>query len=228
MRDGLGRGTAASGLVYVVALAANVIGTTDGPRPNAPAVKEAARIAAQHTAIRWSALLGLVGSIAFCAFVIGLALLAMRAGRQVAAAALATAGVLTTGLSLVSFAALATAAQVAQRGAPPDLTLAFGDLHSTTLLAAFATSGAVLVGALVAGLLQSRPGQLATLVVAVAAIASAALVLDERLDMGPFGGVVVVPFLGLPIWVAAMSVRLLRGRLDPERTGRQMPGLQPA
>jgi hypothetical protein len=209
----LTRGTAVAGLLYVVLLVTNVAGTTDGPRPNAPAVREAARIAAHGTAIRWSALLGVLGALAFCAFTTGLALIVASTGRSVAAAAVAAAGAVAATVSLLSFSALAAAAQSAQRGAPATLTIGFGDLHSVTLLASFAVMGVVLAAAVGSGVVRSRAGRLATVVLAGAGLASAALVLDVRLDAGPFGAVVVLPFVGIPIWVAALSVAMLRGRV---------------
>jgi hypothetical protein len=216
MNTRLARTTGIAGLLYVTGVVANIVGTTDGPRPNADAVKEAARITAESTAIRWSALLGVFGALAFCAFTTGLALLIARPGRGVTGAALAVAGIMTGALWIVSYAALAAAAQAAQTGARPDVTLALGSLHSVTLLASFATAGAALLAAVAADVVRTRTARAVTTVTACAGVASAFLVLDVELDTGRFGFLVILPFFGVPIWVAATSVRLVLGRITVE------------
>ena len=164
----LARTTGIAGLLYVAAVVVNIIGTTDGPRPDVDAVKEAARITAESTAIRWSALLGVFGALAFCAFTTGLALLVARSGRGVTGAALAVAGIMTGAIWIVSFAALAAAAQSAQTGARPDVTLALGALHSVTLLASFATAGACLLAAVAADVIRTRTARAVTTVIVCA------------------------------------------------------------
>jgi hypothetical protein len=213
MNARLARTTGVAGLLYAGAAVANLVGTTDGPRPDAAAVKEVARIAAESTAIRWSAVLGVLSAIAFCAFTTGLALLISRSGRTTTGAALAVAGVMTSAIWIVSFASLAAAAQSAQTGARPDVTMALGALHSTTLLASFATAGAALLASVAAAAVRTRSTRAVTTLIGCAGLASALLVLDVHLDTGPFGVVVVLPFLGLPLWVAAMSVWLIVGRM---------------
>jgi hypothetical protein len=212
MTTRLARTTGVAGLLYVAAFVANVVGTTDGPRPNADALKEVARITAESTAIRWSALLGLLGALAFCAFTTGLALLIARSGRTITGTGLGVAGVMTSAAWIVSFAALAAAAQSAQTGARPDAAMALGALHSVTLLGSFATAGAALLAAVAAGAVRTWSARAATTLIGCVGVASAFLVLDVDLDTGRFGVLVMLPFLGLPVWVAAMSVRLVVGR----------------
>lgn len=226
MNARLARVTGTAGLLYVAVLAANLVGTTDGPRPNVAAAKEATRIAAESTAVRWSALLGLLGALAFCAFTTGLASLLARAGERVGGAALGAAGVVTAAVWVVSFAALAAAAQTAQQGARPDLTMAMGSLHSISLIMSFAPAGVVLLTAVAAGAVRTKAARAATTLIGCAGIASAALVLDVHLDTGRFGALIVLPFLGIPIWIAIMSVRLAgNGALLP--TSAHAPAITP-
>jgi hypothetical protein len=145
-------------------------------------------------------------------------MLVTRSGRTVAGAALAAAGVVTTAVWVVSFAALAAAAQSVQTGARPDLTMALGDLHSVTLLMSFATAGATLLAAVAGDAVRSRTWRAVIILIACAGVASAALVLDVRVDTGPFGFIVILPFWGLPVWIAAISVRLVRDRLVVDAT----------
>src|SRR5437879_10315 len=79
-------------------------------------------------------------------------------------------------------------------------------------------AGATRLAAGAGDAVRSRTWRAVTILIACAGVASAALVLDVRMDTGPFGFIVILPFWGLPVWVAAMSVRLIRGRLVVDAT----------
>jgi len=197
------------GLAYVTLLVLNIVVTTTGPLPNGSISAEAARVAAEGIEVRWSALLGLCSTAAFGGFVVGLTLIAVHRGRPAAAAVMAAGGLVHCAVWMVSFAALAAAAQAAQTGLTADATMAMGQLHSTALLLGFAPAGAVLLASAASGIWR-RVGTVAALVVGVAALVAPACVLSIDMDMGPLGAVLVVAFWGIPAWVAAGAITLLR------------------
>jgi hypothetical protein len=205
----LHRVTALCGLAYVTLLVLNIAVTTTGPLPNGSVPAEAARMASEGIEVRLSALLGLFGTAAFGGFVVGLALLAVYRGRLAAAAVMAAGGVVHCAVWMVSFAALADSAQAAQTGLPAEATMAMGHLHSTTLLLGFAPAGVVLIASAAAGIWR-RIGTIAALLVALAALVAPACVLSIDMDMGPRGAPLVVAFWGIPAWIAAGAITLLR------------------
>jgi hypothetical protein len=159
-----------------------------------------------------AALLGVLSAIAFCAFTTGLALLISRSRKDITGTAVAVAGGITSAVWIVSFSALAAAAQSAQTQTRPDVTMALGTLHSVTLLASFATAGAVLIAAVVADTVRTRTARAVTTLIGCAGVASVLLMLDVKMDTGRFGILVVLPFFGVPVWVGALSIRLIVGR----------------
>jgi len=161
------------GLAYVTLLVLNIVVTTTGPLPNGSISAEAARVAAEGIEVRWSALLGLCSTAAFGGFVVGLTLIAVHRGRPAAAAVMAAGGLVHCAVWMVSFAALAAAAQAAQTGLTADATMAMGQLHSTALLLGFAPAGAVLLASAASGIWR-RVGTVAALVVGVAALVAPA------------------------------------------------------
>lgn len=202
---------AIGGLLFTVLLVVNLVTTTDGPDPVAPATQEAARIATHATAIRWSGLLGLLGDLAFGAFGIGAAMVLRRGGADLLAALTGAAALTTTALWSCSFAALVASAQAAQGGLSADATMIMGHLHSTTLIAGFVPAGATVLLASTALPFGRATRAIGVLIGAAGLLACTAL-LSPSLDRGPMGFAVVVVFLGLPLCLLVASVTVLRGR----------------
>ena len=195
-------------LLYALLLIVNVVTTTDGPDPVEAAAREAARIAAHATAIRWSGLLGLLGALAFGGFGVGAALLTRSRGREVLATLIAAASVTTAALWACSFAALIASAQAAQGGLSSDATVLMGHLHSTSLIAGFAPAGGAVLLCCAAGLF-GRMVRVVGTVPGVAGVVACTALLSSSLDRGPLGFAVVVVFLGLPLWLLLVAAVVL-------------------
>ena len=210
--SGAARAMALGGLLFAVLLVVNVLTTANGPDPVEPAAREAARIAAHATAIRWSGLLGLLGHVAFGAFGMGAALVVRgRRGSDVVAALIAAAAVTAAALWSCSDAALVASAQAAQGGLSANVTMIMGQLHSTTLIAGFAPAGAAVLLASVAGSFGRATRATGTLV-GVAGLLACTALLSPSLDRGPMGIAVVIVFLGLPLWLVMVAAPSLLGR----------------
>lgn len=205
------RATAACGLSFVVLFVLGTVVTTTGPLPNGSVESEAARMAAEGGDIRLAGLFGLFATMSFAGFALGLALLAVH--RRAAAAALVSAGggLVFGAVWIVSFAAVVASAQAAQTGLSADATMAMGHLHSVSLLLGFAPAGAVLLSSAAAGL-WGRALTVAAVLVGAAAMAASATLLSVDLDRGPLAALVGASFLGIPVWVTAAAIALLRRR----------------
>jgi hypothetical protein len=196
-----------AGLTAIATFVANLSFTAEGPSPVADPVVESARIAADSDAIRLSAVLGAVGGIGLAAFVLLLALAASE--RSLAqTVAILSAGVFCA-LDLTSEAALAASAQSADTGLGPDAVMSFGHLHSTTLLIAFAPL-AISFAAVAHTRTSARATRWSAVLLAIAGSLTLLTLLSAKLDEGPFGVAVVIVFLGMPIWIVALSIGLLR------------------
>jgi hypothetical protein len=205
--EGLERLAAAAGLVAIGLYIGLLAFTTEGPRPNEPVAAEAARITAHSDAIRASAVLGAAGGICLTAFVLLLALAAPRRGPAAAAAVVSIT--IFCALDLVSEAAVAASAQSADTGLGPAAIMSFGHLHSTTLLLALAPLGLSL-SALATAWPRRRPARWGAYLIAVGGLLCVLTLLSVKLDEGPFGPGPMIVFFGMPIWVTATSIGLLR------------------
>jgi hypothetical protein len=168
-------------------------------------------MASQGREIRLAGLFGLSATLSFAGFALGLAMLAFHR-RAVAAAVISAGGGLIFGaVWIVSFAAVVASAQAAQTGLSADATMAMGHLHSVSLLLGFAPAGAVLLGSAAAGL-WGRTLMVAAVLIGVAAMTASATLLSVDLDRGPLAALVAASFLGIPVWVTAAAITLLRRR----------------
>lgn len=210
----LERIAAAFGLGYVALFAGLLAFTTDGPDPTLPAAEEMARAASEGGAMRASALLGFAASLAFAGFSACLALVLIRRGETVAAVLAAVAGAVAGATNAVSSAALIVAVAAADRGLGADVFAAFGDLHTVALLLELAPLGVVLLAAWRAGL--GRILSWMGLVVGIGCIVASGAVLSEDFDRGPLGLAVVIWFVGLPLWLIATSIVLIRRGARPD------------
>ena len=205
---GLARFAGACGIGAVAAFAANIMFTTDGPRPDEPAAAEAARIANEATQIRASALLLLIEALPTLAFLVVLAVVMARLGSLVLAVTAVAFGATATAVSVVSAAALASAPAVTELG--PGLVLALGDLHTTTLLAAASLLGvsAVAIGS---GPVLPRWSRVSATGVGITGILSGAIMAVDDFDLGagPLAIALFLWFLGWPLWLLATSIRLV-------------------
>ena len=202
------------GLSSVALLVANLVFTVDGPRPLGDASLETARIVANSDAIRTSALLGVLQTLALTGFVVALALV-VRARRPYAFGGAAVAAVVYCSLALTSMAALAASAQAADTGLGTAAVMGIGHLHSTTLLIAFVPLGIALLSLAASGLFGRVATWSAVMIGACGVLATFAL-LDTKLDQGGLGMPVAIAFLGSQIWTAVVSAGLLRRRSRAE------------
>jgi len=186
--------------------------TTDGPRPNEPVAAEAVRIAADAEAVRASAVLGAAAGLCLTAFIVLLALAAPRRGP--AAITAVVAATVFCALDMVSAAAIAASAQSADTGLGPAAIMSFGHLHTTALLLAFAPLG-VALAALATAWPRRRIARWSAYAIAAGGLLSMAALLSVNFDEGPFGPAVVVIFFGMPLWVLATSVSVLRDSRSP-------------
>lgn len=209
--DAARRATASCGLSFVVLFVLGTVVTTTGPLPNGSVESEAARMASEGGDVRLAGLFGLFATMSFTVFALGLALLAFH--RRAAAPAVVSAGggLVFGAVWIVSFAAVVASAQAAQTGLSPDATMAMGHLHSVSLLLGFAPAGAVLLSSAAAGL-WGRTLSVAAVLVGAAAMTAPATLLSVDLDRGPLAALVGASFLGLPVWVTAAAITLLRRR----------------
>jgi hypothetical protein len=205
---GLERLAAAAGLAAIGFYVCLLAFTTDGPRPDEPVAAEAARIAANTDAIRASAVLGVGGGLCLTAFVI---LLALGAPRRGVAAVIAIVGATVfCALDLVSEAAITASAQSADTGLGAAAIMSFGHLHTAALLLAFTPLG-VALAALANAWPRGRVARWSAYLIAVGGVVAVPALLSVKFDEGPFGPAVMVVFFGMPLWVVATSVGLLRG-----------------
>jgi hypothetical protein len=160
--------------------------------------------------MRASAVLGFAAALAFAGFSLCLGLLLTRTGHPFAGAAAASGGVIFASADVVSSAALVVAVEAADRGLGSSVFAAFGDLHTAALLLALAPSGIVLLAAYRAGF--GRILSWAGIVIGLGCIVAAGAVMSEDFDRGPLGAAVVLWFLGLPLWLVAASIVLVRRR----------------
>jgi hypothetical protein len=207
MFPGTERFAAAAGMAAIGFYLCLLAFTTDGPRPNEPVAAEAARIAANTDAIRMSAVLGAAGGICLSAFVVLLACSAPSRG--LAAVIAVVSATIFCALDLVSEAAIAASAQSADTGLGPAVIMSFGHLHTTTLLLAFAPLG-VALAALATAWPRRRIARWSAYIIAAGGLLCVPALLSVKFDEGPFGPAVVLVFLGMPIWVVATSIGLIR------------------
>ena len=201
----LDRLAAVFALGYVGLFAGLIMFTAEGPDPTLPPAEEMARAVSESGAIRASAVLLLASSLAFAGFAACLALILARRGETTAAALTAVAGAVATATKLTSAAGLIVAVEAADRAHSADVFAAFGDLHTAALLFALAPVGVVLLMAWRAGL-----GRTVSWIGIVVGIVAAGAVMSEEFDRGPLGIAVVIWFLGLPVWLIATSIVLIR------------------
>ena len=214
MSRSLERIAAAFGLGYVVLFACLLAFTTDGPDPTLPPAEEMARAASESGAMRASALLGFAASLAFAGFAACLALILARRGETIAAALTAVAGAVAAATDAVSAAGLIVAVEAADRKLDAGVFAAFGDLHTAALLLELAPLGVVLLMAW-----RARLGRIVSwmgIVVGIGCVVAAGAVMSKDFDRGPLGVAVVIWFVGLPLWLIATSIVLIRrgARLD--------------
>jgi hypothetical protein len=209
---GLERLAAAAGFAAIGLYICLLAFTTDGPRPNEAVTAEAARVAAHSDAMRVSAVLGAAGGVCLTAFVVLLALAAPTRGR--AAVVAVVAATVFCALDLVSEAALTVSAQSADTGLGPAAIMGFGHLHTVALLLAFAPLG-VALSALATAWPRRRVARWSAYLIAVAGVLCLPTLLSVNFDEGPFGPAVVIVFLGMPVWVVATSISVLRSRRRP-------------
>jgi hypothetical protein len=195
------------GLISVVALIANIAFTADGPRPNATSASELARVLDHAMKLRVSALLGVGQALAMTAFLLLLALLSYQQ-RRTAAATVSVAAAVYAATAFVSFAALAAATQAAQTGLGAGVLMGLGSLHTTTLLMAILSTGVALI-AVGSTSTFGRIGSWSARVIGACGIVSVASILSVKFDTGPAGLFVFIAFIGTPIWLIAVSIKLL-------------------
>ena len=204
----LDRLAAVFALGYVGLFAGLIMFTAEGPDPTLPPAEEMARAVSESGAIRASAVLLLASSLAFAGFAACLALILARRGDTTAAALTAVEGAVATATKLTSAAGLIVAVEAADRALSADVFAAFGDLHTAALLFALAPVGVVLLMAWRAGL--GRTVSWFGIVVGIACIVAAGAVMSAEFDRGPLGIAVVIWFLGLPVWLIATAIVLIR------------------
>jgi len=209
--DGL---AAAFALGYVGLFASLLIFTTDGPDPTLPPAEEMARAVSESGAMRASALLAFAAGLSFAGFAACLVLMLARRGETAAAVLTALAAAVATAIDGVSAAALVVSVEAADRALSADVFAAFGDLHTAALLFELAPLGVVLILAWRAGL--GRPLSWTGLVVGIGCVIASGAAMSEEFDRGPLGIAVVIWFLGLPLWLIATSIVLLRRREQPD------------
>jgi hypothetical protein len=209
--DAARRATAACGLSFVILFVLGTVLTTTGPLPNGQVESEAARMASQGGDIRLAGLFGLFATLSFAGFALGLGMLAFARRAAAAAAVSAGGGLIFGAVWIVSFAAVVASAQAAQTGLSADATMAMGHLHSVSLLLGFAPAGVVLLSS-AAARLWGRTLTVAAVLIGVAAMTASATLLSVDLDSGPLAALVATSFLGIPVWVTAAAITLLRRR----------------
>jgi hypothetical protein len=214
----LDRLAATFALGYVGLFACLLAFTTDGPDPTLPPAQEMARAVSESSALRASALLDLATSLSFAGFAACLALILSRRGEKTAAALTAVAGAVGTAVDAVSAAGLLVAVEAADRGLGTSVFAAFGDLHTAALLFALPPFGIVLLMASRAEL--GRVVSWMGIAVGIACICAAGAAMSQDFDRGPLGVAVFIWFIGLPVWLIATAIVLIRrGRGDVARTG---------
>jgi hypothetical protein len=86
--------------------------------------------------------------------------------------------------------------------------MGLGGLHSTTFLMAMLVAGVAIV-TVGSSAIFGRIGSWAARVIGACGILSVASLLSVKLDQGPMGLFVFVAFIGTPIWLICVSIRLL-------------------
>ena len=207
-------------LAYVGLFVGLIAFTTNGPDPTLRPADEMARAVSEGTAMRASALLGFAAGIVFSGLAACLALMLLRRGDTRGAMLTAIAGGLVAAIDAVSAAALITAVEAADRDLGADVFAAFGDLHTAALLFELPAVGFVLLLAWRAhlGRIVSWMG----LVVGAGCVLGPAAAMSQDFDRGPLGFAVVIWFVGLPVWLIATSIVLLR------RSGQAEASVAPA
>jgi len=104
--------------------------------------------------------------------------------------------------------------EAADRKLDAGVFAAFGDLHTAALLLELAPLGVVLLMAW-----RARLGRIVSwmgIVVGIGCVVAAGAVMSKDFDRGPLGVAVVIWFVGLPLWLIATSIVLIRrgARLD--------------
>ena len=195
-------------LGYVALFIGLIAFTTNGPDPTLRPGDEMARAVTEGGAMRASALLGFAASLSFAGFAVSLAVLLARSGDVLGAALTAVSGGLVAAIDAISAAALIVAVEAADRGLGAGVFAAFGDLHTAALLLELPPVGFVLVFAWRAQL--GRVVSWLGLVVGAGCVLGPAAAMSQDFDRGPFGFAVVIWFVGLPLWLIATSIVLLR------------------
>jgi MFS family permease len=200
-------------LGYVALFVSLIAFTTNGPDPTLKPADEMARAVSEGDAMRASALLGFAAALAFAGFAVCLAFMVVRRGHRLASALIVAAGAVVVATDAISSAALIVAVEAADRNLGAGVFAAFGDLHTAALLLEIAPIGVVLLLAWRAGL--GRIVSWAGIVVGVGCLLAPGAEMSRDFDQGPFGFAVVVWFIGLPLWLIATSIVLLRRGTQP-------------